>query len=63
MAAALDRAHQVQGIEIETGYYGVGEERPQNAPARWRGSQSVILSGKDTGSLLSSPDNCNRTGS
>jgi predicted secreted protein len=52
MAAASDRAHQVQGIVIETGYYGVGEERPANAPQRWRGSQSLILTGKDAGPLL-----------
>ena len=25
MAAALDRAHQVQGVRVETGSYGVGE--------------------------------------
>ena len=47
MAAALDRAHQVQGVRLETGTYSVGEERPQNGPARWRGRQSVILTGKD----------------
>ena len=43
MAAALDRAHQVQGVRVETGSYGVGEERPQSGPSRWRGSQSLIL--------------------
>jgi predicted secreted protein len=52
MAAALDRARQVQGVRFETGSYNVGEERPQNAPARWRGSQSVILTGKDADSML-----------
>lgn len=52
MAAALDRAHQVQGVRLETGTYSVGEERPQNAPARWRGQQSVILTGKDADSML-----------
>jgi len=52
MAAALDRARQVQGVRVETGSYNVGEERPQNAPARWRGSQSVILTGKDADSML-----------
>jgi predicted secreted protein len=52
MAVALDRARQVQGVRVETGSYNVGEERPQNAPARWRGSQSVILTGKDADSLL-----------
>jgi len=43
MAAALDRAHLVQGVRVETGSYGVGEERSQNGPSRWRGSQSLIL--------------------
>jgi predicted secreted protein len=46
MAAALDRAHQVQGVRVETGSYGVGEERPQSGPSRWRGSQSLILRSK-----------------
>jgi len=52
MAAALDRAHQVQGVEVETGTYAVNEEQPQNGPARWRGSQSVILIGKDADAVL-----------
>ena len=52
MAAALDRARQVQGVRVETGSYNVGEERPQNGPTRWRGSQSVILTGKDADSML-----------
>ena len=29
MAAALDRAHQVQGVAVETGAYAVNEEQPQ----------------------------------
>jgi predicted secreted protein len=52
MAGALDRARQVQGVRVETGSYTVGEERPQNGPARWRGIQSVILTGKDADSIL-----------
>lgn len=52
MAAALDRARQVQGVRVETGSYNVGEERPQNGPTHWRGSQSVILTGKDSDSML-----------
>jgi predicted secreted protein len=52
MAAALERARQVQGVRVETGSYNVGEERPQNAAARWRGSQSIILTGKDADSML-----------
>jgi predicted secreted protein len=52
MGAALDRAHQVQGVKVETGSYGVGEERPQNGPSRWRGSQSLILRSKAADAAL-----------
>jgi predicted secreted protein len=52
MAAALGHARQAQGVRVETGSYNVGEERPQNAPAHWRGSQSLILIGKDADSML-----------
>jgi uncharacterized protein len=52
MAAALDRARQVQGVRVETGSYNAGEEHPQNGPARWHGSQTVILTGKDADSIL-----------
>ena len=52
MAAALDRAHQVQGVGVETGSYTVNEEQPQSGPSRWRGSQSVILTGKDAQAVL-----------
>jgi predicted secreted protein len=52
MAGALERARQAQGVRVETGSYNVGEERPQNGPARWRGGQSVILTGQDTDSIL-----------
>ncbi len=52
MTAALDRAHQVQGVRVETGSYGVGEERAQNAPARWRGTQSLILTSKAADAAL-----------
>ena len=52
MAAALDRAHQVQGVRVETSSYGVGEERPQSGPSRWRGSQVLILRGKAADAAL-----------
>src|SRR5215469_17202714 len=52
MAAAMDRARQVQGVRVETGSYNVGAERPQNAPAQWRGGQSLVLIGQDVESLL-----------
>jgi uncharacterized protein len=52
MAAALDRAHQVQGVRVETGSYGVGEERPQSGPSRWRGAQSLILTSNTSEAAL-----------
>jgi uncharacterized protein len=52
MATALDRAKQARGVRIETGSYYVGEERPQNRPAIWRGSQSLILRSKDSDATL-----------
>lgn len=52
MAAALDHAHQTPGVRVETGFYNVGEERPATGSARWHGSQSMILSGKDADALL-----------
>lgn len=52
MAAALDGAKQAQGVRVETGSYNVGEERPPNGPTRWRGSQSIILTGKDADTVL-----------
>jgi predicted secreted protein len=52
MAAALDRARQVQGVEVETGSYTVDEEQPQNSPSRWHASQSLILTSKAADALL-----------
>jgi uncharacterized protein len=52
MAAALDRAHKIQGVRVETGSYSVGEERPQSGPSRWRGIQSLILTSKDADAAL-----------
>jgi predicted secreted protein len=52
MAAALDRAHQVQGVRVETGSYGVGEEQPQSGPSRWRGTQSLILTSNNADAAL-----------
>jgi uncharacterized protein len=52
MAAALQRARQVQGVEVETGNYEVNEEQPPNAPHRWRASQSLILTGKAADAVL-----------
>ncbi|HTV46206.1 MAG TPA: SIMPL domain-containing protein [Stellaceae bacterium] len=55
MSAALNRARRQQGIAVETGTYAVDEEQPQppqRGPARWRGSQSLILQGKDADAVL-----------
>ena len=52
MAAALERARQAPGVKVETGFYNVAEERPENGPPRWRGEQSVILTGKDADTML-----------
>jgi len=52
MAAALDRAYQVQGVQVETGSYSVGEERPQTGPSHWRGTQSLILRSKAADAAL-----------
>jgi predicted secreted protein len=52
MTAALARAKQAQGVRVETGSYRVFEERQNNAPTRWRGSQSLILTGKDADAIL-----------
>lgn len=52
MAAALDRAKAVPDVKAETGGYWVYEERPKNAAPRWRGQQSLILTGTEFGALL-----------
>jgi uncharacterized protein len=52
MAAALQRARQVVGVTVETGAYSVDEEQPQHGPPRWRGSQSLILSGTAADAVL-----------
>jgi uncharacterized protein len=52
MTAALERARAVPSVKPETRGYSVYEERPQNAPARWRGSQTLSLVGRDPGELL-----------
>lgn len=52
MTAALDRAKQVQGVQVETGFYNVDEERPQNGISHWHGEQALTLTGKDAASIL-----------
>jgi uncharacterized protein len=52
MTAALERARAVPSVKPETRGYSVYEERPQNGPVRWRGSQVLSLVGRDPGELL-----------
>jgi uncharacterized protein len=52
MAAALERAHQVQGVAVETGSYSIDQEQPANGPLRWRATQTLILTGKAADALL-----------
>jgi predicted secreted protein len=52
MAAALKKARQAAGIEIETGDYALFQETLPHAAPQWRGSQSLILVGKDETRML-----------
>jgi predicted secreted protein len=52
MAAALERVRVVPTVKGETGAHGIWEERPQNAPPRWRAMQAVILTGRESVDLL-----------
>ncbi|HEY1796286.1 MAG TPA: SIMPL domain-containing protein [Stellaceae bacterium] len=49
MAKALADAKQVPGIEVSNGGYNVYRD---NASSEWTGSQSLFLSGSDSGALL-----------
>jgi uncharacterized protein len=52
MASALAKVKAVAGVKPETGSYSVYEERQQNVPSRWRGSQSLSLIDQDFAELL-----------
>lgn len=52
VAGALERVRAIAGVKPETGGYSVYEERPPNAPARWRGSQGLTLLDRDFAELL-----------
>jgi predicted secreted protein len=52
MASAVARAHAAAGVKVETGGYSVYEDRSTNAAARWRGSQTLSLSGGDFAQVL-----------
>lgn len=53
MAAALARIKQAPDITAETSGYSVYRDNPDKAPPKWHGSQSVTLTGKNFGALLS----------
>jgi predicted secreted protein len=56
MAAALEKAKAAAGdgrqLRVESGGYWIYQERPQEAPARWRGAQQLSLVGTNTATLL-----------
>jgi predicted secreted protein len=52
MTSALAKVKAVSGIKPETGSYSVYEERQQNVPSRWRGSQGLSLLDRDFAELL-----------
>ncbi len=52
MSAALSRIKSVPALSVESGGYSVYQERADKAPPRWRGSQSVAVTGKDFAALL-----------
>jgi uncharacterized protein len=52
MASAVDRARAVAGIKIETGGYSVYEDRQPNVAVKWRGSQTLSLTGSDFAQVL-----------
>jgi predicted secreted protein len=52
MTSALAKVKAVSGIKPETGSYSVYEERQQNVPSRWRGSQGLGLLDRDFAELL-----------
>lgn len=52
MTAALEQARRAPAVRAETRGYWVNHERPQNAPARWRGQQMLVLTSTDTAATL-----------
>ena len=52
MTAALARIKQVAGVSVETGGYNVYRETPDKQPPRWHGSQTLALTSKEFGALL-----------
>ncbi|MBL8697006.1 MAG: SIMPL domain-containing protein [Alphaproteobacteria bacterium] len=56
MTAALEKAKGAADgakLRVETGGYWIYQERPKDAPARWRGAQGMTLVGTDAAAILS----------
>ncbi|MBI3452011.1 MAG: SIMPL domain-containing protein [Rhodospirillales bacterium] len=62
MGAAVARAKKEAAIKTGTGGYTLYEERPHNAPARWRGRQSVTLTSGDFAALMALAGELQETG-
>jgi predicted secreted protein len=62
MTAALEQARRVPAVRAETRGYWVNHERPQNAPARWRGQQMLVLISTDTAAALALADELQQAG-
>jgi len=52
MGLAVAKAKDTAGVTVETGRYHVYEDRPQNRPRRWVGSQTLTLTSTETAALL-----------
>jgi uncharacterized protein len=52
MTAALEKARTVPSVHTDARGYWVQQEQPQNQPMRWRGVQTLGMTGPDSGALL-----------
>jgi predicted secreted protein len=52
MTAALERARAVPSVHTDARGYWVQQERPERGAAQWRGTQTLGLTGPDSGALL-----------
>jgi uncharacterized protein len=52
MTAAVEKAKTVSSVRVETGSYGLYEDRPNNASPVWRGQQTLSLIGTEFGDVL-----------
>jgi predicted secreted protein len=52
MTAALERARTAPSVRADARGYWVQQERPEKGAAQWRGTQTLGLTGPDSGALL-----------